>query len=87
MSRKIIVENKGYFGILNMNSVFILWHSYDLDGCEETKLIGVYKTQDDAQAAINRLKKQSGFCDRPDDFHIDKYEIGKDHWTEGYITM
>ena len=70
-----------------MDNVYILWHSYDLDDCEETKLIGVYKTQDDAEAALERVKSQPGFCNRPNDFHISKYELGKDHWTEGFITV
>lgn len=69
-----------------MKSVFVLQHSYELEGCEETKFIGVYASEQDAQDAIGRLKLQPGFIDRPSDFHIDEYEINKDHWTEGFFT-
>ena len=33
-----------------MDSVFMLWHSYEVDGDTEQKLIGVYKTHEDAEA-------------------------------------
>jgi hypothetical protein len=51
------------------------------------KLIGVYATEDDANGAIERFKVQPGFCDYLEGFEIDHpYEIGKDHWEEGYFT-
>ncbi|MDF2457320.1 MAG: uncharacterized protein K0R51_3313 [Cytophagaceae bacterium] len=70
-----------------MKSVFILQHSYEIDGYDETKFIGVYSTKKEAEEAINRLKNKAGFYDRQDAFHIDKYELNKDHWTEGFETM
>jgi hypothetical protein len=50
------------------------------------KLIGVYATEDDANGAIERFKGQPGFWDYLEGFEIDPYEIGKDHWEEGYST-
>jgi hypothetical protein len=70
-----------------MKTVFIVQHSYELDSCEETKFIGAYSTIEEAEAAVVRLRKQPGFIDRPNDFHINDYEINKDHWTEGYSTV
>ena len=70
-----------------MKTVFVLEHSYEQDFCEETKFIGVYATNELAQAAIERLKLQSGFRDRPNDFCIEEYELDKDHWTEGFSVM
>jgi len=53
---------------------------------DDEKLIGVYRVQADAQAAIERLRNKPGFVTFPDGFHIDRYELNRDHWTEGYVT-
>jgi hypothetical protein len=80
-----------------MDSVFVVQHlRVDPDGAENVKFIGVYRLLDSAQSAIERLKSQPGFCDasrivdplKDDDlsgFHIDEYEMDKDHWTEGFV--
>ena len=68
-------------------SVFILWHVHTIDGEDDAKMIGVYRNREDAEAAISRLVGRPGFSTAPDGFHIDEYEIGIDHWTEGYVTI
>ena len=70
-----------------METVFVLQHSYEKDGYDETKFIGVYSTNEQAEQAVKRLKERPGFRDRQTDFHIDKYELNQDHWTEGYSVM
>jgi hypothetical protein len=70
-----------------MKTVFILHHSYELDEIEETKLIGVYSTNEQAESAINRLKYKNGFKYRPDAFEISEYKLDQDNWTEGFATM
>lgn len=70
-----------------MRTIFVLQHSYERDGCEETKFIGVYDSHELAQAAVERLKNKQGFRDRKDDFCIDEYELNKDHWTEGFVVV
>lgn len=70
-----------------MNEVWIVQHSYDLDGCEETKFIGVYSSRGKAQAAVVRLRKQPGFCERPKCFFVYRYTLNVDHWTEGFYTL
>ena len=70
-----------------MDSVFILWHSHDTDGDSDDKLIGVYRTRDDAEAAIGRMKDKPGFRDAPEGFLIDEYVLGEDQWTEGYTSV
>lgn len=70
-----------------METVFILHHSYELEECEETKLIGAYSTREQAELAINRLKYKNGFKYRPDAFVISEYELDQDNWTEGFATM
>jgi hypothetical protein len=67
--------------------VFILWHVHELESGDDEKLIGVHQTEDDAKAVIDRLRSQPGFKDTPEGFQIDRYEINKDHWTEGYVVV
>ena len=50
-------------------------------------LIGVYRTEDDAKSAIERLRIKPGFVDVPDGFQICPYELNIDNWTDGYITV
>lgn len=80
-----------------MESVFVVQHLHTLPQREDNvKMIGVYVTREDAIEATKRLATQPGFREFPDvvdcatenrqGFHIDEYEIGKDHWQEGYGT-
>lgn len=72
-----------------MESVFLLWHVQtfpDTDD-EDEKLIGVYRTEEDAKAAILRVKDKPGFVESPTGFEISRYELNKDSWTEGYVTV
>jgi hypothetical protein len=70
-----------------MDSVFMLWHSHDVDGETDEKLIGVYKTREDAEGALRRVKDQPGFRETPEGFEICENVLGRDGWTEGYITQ
>jgi hypothetical protein len=68
--------------------VFIVYHVHELpSGEEDSKLIGVYATEQDAAEAIERAKQKPGFKEHPDDFSINAYTLGKDHWTEGFVTL
>jgi hypothetical protein len=68
-----------------MKSVFILQHvAREGADDEDVKLIGVYSTRQKAQASIARLRRQPGFRECPDGFHIDRYEIDQDCWAEGF---
>lgn len=68
--------------------VFILWHLHEMsDGEEDWKLIGIYAGSEDAHAARARVESQPGFRVHPEGFHIDRYRVGEDHWTEGYVTV
>lgn len=70
-----------------MKSVFVLQHEHEWCGRDEVKFIGAYATHAEAEAAIERLRAQPGFCYRPEGFAIDEYELGKDHWDDGFIVM
>lgn len=81
-----------------MNNVFVLQHLHVLpNGEDSVKLIGVYRSRDAAQQAVERLRIQPGFKDHPrivdpleegdgQGFHIDTYPLDTDHWPEGYMT-
>jgi hypothetical protein len=72
--------------------VWILWHLRPGSDPNDGMLVGVYPSRDAAVAAVDRLKDKPGFRDHPtvtrDDtapgFFIQSYELGKDHWIEGY---
>lgn len=69
-----------------MKYVFLLEHVRidEDDGCEYLKTIGVYSSQANAEAVINQLKEKPGFVNYPDGFNIDKYEIDKIFWNDGF---
>jgi hypothetical protein len=82
-----------------MNSVFVVQHLRRLPSGEDSVMfIGVYRTKHGARQAVERLSSQPGFSKHPfvvdfesseDDqgFHVSEYELDKDHWTEGFVTM
>jgi hypothetical protein len=71
-----------------MPSVFVLQHVHSTeDDLEDVKFIGVYSSREKAQAAMERLGHAPGFSDAPDGFHIDEYDLDRDHWVEGYVTL
>jgi hypothetical protein len=68
--------------------VYVLQHLHEFDdGSSDVKLIGIYRTEQDAMAARKRLSTAPGFRDSPEGFAIDPYEVGRDHWVEGYISV
>lgn len=82
-----------------VGKVFVVQHSHALpSGIEDVKMIGVYRTLEAAKVAIGRLGTQPGFSRHPnvidpdttdeeDGFYIDEYELDKDHWVEGFVTL
>ena len=69
------------------NIVHLLWFVNEMDGCEDEKLlIGVYSSEAEAKAAIQRLKDKPGFAAFSEGFQIHAYELDRDHWTEGFIV-
>jgi hypothetical protein len=70
-----------------MDQVFLLWHVQALDdGTDDEKLIGVYRSDADAKAGIERVRHKSGFAALPDGFQICPYELDRDNWTEGFVV-
>jgi hypothetical protein len=68
--------------------VFVVQHVHELPGGEESvKFIGVYSSEAQAQAAVQRLTPQPGFAETAAGFHVDRYPLDQDHWTEGFVVI
>ncbi len=71
-----------------VESAYLLWYVREWVEGEGTELfIGVYRTEADAHEAVSRLKDKPGFVKYPEGFLVEPYELGKDHWTEGFVRM
>jgi len=70
-----------------MESVVLLWHVHEIKGEAVEKLIGVYRTERDALDAIERLKSGPGFAQTQEGFLHERYELNRDHWTEGFMEV
>ena len=65
--------------------VFVCFHvRLKDDDNEDVKLLGVFSTLAKADAAIEALKAQPGFCDYPDGFSRDQYTIDQRNWSDGF---
>lgn len=61
-------------------SVFVVEHLHvHANGEEEVKMIGVYESREAAVGAVPNGYKSG--------FYVEEYEIGKDHWSEGYDNL
>ncbi|MGY8677493.1 hypothetical protein Q2941_06715 [Bradyrhizobium sp. UFLA05-153] len=72
-----------------MTKLFLLHHVHEFDdGHEEIKLIGVYSTRTNAEAALAAVRNQPGFRDVPEGFTIDECLLDpmRPGWSEGYVT-
>jgi hypothetical protein len=66
--------------------VYLVWHTHKTKESEDTKLIGVYSSESQADDAVARARQKPGFRDLPEGFCIAKYVLDKDEWTDGYVT-
>jgi hypothetical protein len=66
--------------------VHLLWFVKEQpEGEEDVELlIGVYSSETEARAAIERVKDKLGFADFQEGFQICPYELNHDHWTAGF---
>ncbi|MFE3547006.1 hypothetical protein ACFXK0_28930 [Nocardia sp. NPDC059177] len=68
--------------------IYVVDHWYELeDGEDVVRTIGLYSSESKASEAVERVKKLPGFCSRPDDFCVNRFEVGKENWAEGFIAM
>ncbi len=72
--------------MVGVDSVYLLYHLRK-DGPEsdtQLLLIGAYRSEDDAKAAIERLKNKPGFAKYPDGFEYHAYTLGVENWSDGF---
>jgi len=68
--------------------VFVLWHTRPVsDHAEDVKMIGIYSSEEKANAALGRVKDQPDFRDYPAGFEIAETKLDRDDWTEGFISV
>ncbi|HKF51284.1 MAG TPA: hypothetical protein VKB26_03140 [Candidatus Acidoferrales bacterium] len=66
--------------------VYGLWFVQERENVEDIEcLIGIYKTEADAKAAIEQVKDKKGFIDFPQGFEIHEYLLGRTGWLDGFI--
>ena len=67
--------------------VHVVWFAKEMPEGEEDieLLIGVYSSNKEARAAIERMKNKSGFAEFPQGFEVSPYPLDHDHWTEGFV--
>lgn len=71
-----------------MSSVFHLTHTHEQPcGCDETKDLGTYSTQENGVKATARAMKLPGFRDHHEGFHLQEVVLDKDEWTDGFVTV
>ena len=71
-----------------MQIVYVVQHVHIIEeDQEDVKMIGVYSTEILAQKAVERFRLLPGFCDAPDGFAMDRYEVDEDNWTSGFFTF
>jgi hypothetical protein len=74
-------------GEFEMNKVYVLQHVITYSAFDDnTKLIGVYSSENAGRSAIGRLKSKPGFIDSRGEFHLEGYELDLDHWVEGFVS-
>ena len=68
------------------DAVHLLWFAQEMPEGEDDieLLIGVYSSDEEARAAIERMKVKPGFVDFPQGFEVCPYLLDRDHWTEGF---
>ena len=77
-------------------TVFLLQHLRSEADSEDLKLVGIYSTRQEAEAAVERKRKFPGFQNFPrivdpltdedeSGFYINEIELNVDCWSEGFL--
>ena len=71
-----------------MKEVYVVTHQRpeEAESTGSFKTIGIYETAESANEAVVRAQTRPGFRDFINGFLVDKIDIEKDYWTEGFIT-
>jgi hypothetical protein len=71
-----------------MDFVYLVEHTYESDGIDEVKTIGIFSTRKKAQEAVEYLRYKPGFRDYPKKaFLISRAKIDRIGWSEGFCSF
>ncbi|MCL2309261.1 MAG: hypothetical protein FWC42_03150 [Proteobacteria bacterium] len=71
-----------------MKTVWLLQHVHEFaDGGEDVKLIGVFQSRAEGEAAQVLVARQPGFLENPGGFHLTEQQLGIIGWSEGFVTI
>jgi homoserine kinase type II len=67
--------------------VHLLWFAKEMPEGEDDieLLIGVYSSDGEASAAIERMKDKPGFAEFSQGFEVCPYSLDRDHWMHGFV--
>jgi hypothetical protein len=54
---------------------------------DDLKIIGIFSSESQALAAVDRARLRPGFRDEPNCFAQDVYTLDEDRWVEGFVTI
>lgn len=78
-----------------MDKIIVLQHLHDGD----SKFIGLYCDMGEVRDLVSEYSSLPGFCnspnliegedrlDQPDGFYADEYELGRNYWSDGFVTV
>jgi len=69
-----------------MRAVYLVQHLRpEEDGePEDVKIVGIFSSRANAEAAVRKVMSLPGFKRYPDGFHIDRYELNGIWFAEGF---
>jgi hypothetical protein len=67
--------------------VYVVEHDYGSDDDDNYKLIGVYSSETNAAAAVERLSFLPVFSDHRDGFTMGPMVLDMDYWSGGFFTF
>ncbi len=71
-----------------MDKAFLVQHVHDLSSDDAyVKIVGIYSSKEKAESTVERYRSLPGFKNYPKGFNISEYEIDKDYWEEGFVTV
>lgn len=71
-----------------MKTIWQLHHVLDLpDGREDIKQIGLFASEGEARAAMEKVKVEPGFREYPNDFVLEEVALGHIAFDQGFVRM
>ena len=60
--------------------------AWDEEDGDNSKILGIFSSQERAAARIGLARSEPGFRHEPDCFLVDEYTVDEDCWTGGFVT-